>query len=125
PLDEDSISVALDVALAARNLERAKAIFVAYKKSLAAELGATPGSALVAKYGAIRKARSVDRASDLTSREVEILTLIGHGRSNKQIAAELLLSQWTVSGHVARILRKLHVDSRAAAVAAAGGLLEA
>jgi ATP/maltotriose-dependent transcriptional regulator MalT len=125
PLDEESVSVALDVALAASDLERAKAIFVAYKKHLATELAATPGAELVAKYGAILKARSADRSADLTAREVEILTLIGRGRSNKQIAQELSLSPWTVSGHVARILRKLRVDSRAAAVAAAGGLLEA
>jgi ATP/maltotriose-dependent transcriptional regulator MalT len=125
PLDEESISVALDVALAAHDLERAKAIFVAYKKQLATELSTSPGADLVAKYGAILKARSADRAAELTAREVEILSLIGRGRSNKQIAAELSLSPWTVSGHVARILRKLHVESRAAAVAAAGGLLEA
>ena len=116
--------MALDVALAGGDLERAKNAFVAYKTRLAAELSTTPGSEVLARYGDVLKARAENRTTGLTARELEILSLIGRGRSNKQIAGELKLSTWTVNGHVARILRKMRVESRAAAVAAAGGLLE-
>jgi LuxR family maltose regulon positive regulatory protein len=125
PLDEESVSLALDVAVAARDLELAKSTFIAYRKRLAAELSAAPGPELIARYGAVLKRRSAQRVAELTERELQILALIGRGRSNKQMAAELSLSPWTISSHVAHILRKLRVESRAAAVAVAGGFLEA
>ena len=124
PLDEDTVTLALDVALAAGDLERAKSVFLNYKTRLASELSTTPGPAVLERYGNVLKARAENRTTELTGRELEILTLIGRGRSNKQIAGELNLSTWTINGHVARILRKMRVDSRAAAVAAAGGLLD-
>ena len=55
----------------------------------------------------------------LTAREQEVLALLGHGLSNQEIAARLYLSRKTVSHHVSRILAKLNVRSRAAAVALA------
>jgi DNA-binding NarL/FixJ family response regulator len=54
-------------------------------------------------------------APGLTERESEILGLVAAGLSNKQIAARLTLSEHTVHRHVANILVKLHVSSRAAA----------
>jgi ATP/maltotriose-dependent transcriptional regulator MalT len=124
PLDEEAVCIALDVALRAGDSARARAVFVEYKRRLRAELDATPGPAVLAAYGEVLRARALDRTTDLTNRELEILALIGRGRSNKQIATELGLSAWTINGHVTRILRKLQVESRAAAVAAAAGLLE-
>jgi DNA-binding CsgD family transcriptional regulator len=124
PLDEETVTLALEVALAAGDLERAKSTFLSYKTRLASELSTTPGPALLERYGNVLKARAENRTTELTGRELEILALIGRGRSNKQIAGELKLSTWTVNGHVARILRKMRVESRAAAVAAAGGLLD-
>lgn len=52
----------------------------------------------------------------LTSRELEIATLVAKGRGNKQIAVELQISEWTVSTHLRRIYEKLDVDTRAAMV---------
>jgi DNA-binding NarL/FixJ family response regulator len=54
--------------------------------------------------------------SDLTDREREILSLIALGRSNAQIAEELVLSPKTVSNHVSNIFNKLQVVDRAQAV---------
>jgi DNA-binding NarL/FixJ family response regulator len=50
----------------------------------------------------------------LTNRELQIATLVALGRVNKQIAADLHISEWTVSSHLRRIFSKLGVRSRAA-----------
>ena len=55
----------------------------------------------------------------LTRRESEVLALVADGRSNREIAAELVVSQHTVHRHVANILRKLGEPTRAAAAARA------
>jgi DNA-binding CsgD family transcriptional regulator len=53
----------------------------------------------------------------LTAREAEVLRLVATGRTNRAIAAELVLSERTVDRHVSNILTKLGVASRAAATA--------
>ncbi|QFZ24313.1 response regulator transcription factor [Saccharothrix syringae] len=52
----------------------------------------------------------------LTPREREVLTLMGRGRSNAELAEELTLSEATVKTHVARIFAKLALRDRAQAV---------
>jgi len=59
----------------------------------------------------------------LTARELQIATLVAEGRVNKQIAAELNISEWTVSTHLRRIFAKLSVDTRAAMVSKCFGAL--
>jgi len=54
--------------------------------------------------------------AELTERELEILRLIARGRSNREIAAELFLSEGTVKTHVNRIFRKLDLRDRTQAV---------
>ncbi|MBA3449901.1 MAG: response regulator transcription factor, partial [Chloroflexia bacterium] len=56
-------------------------------------------------------------AFGLTPREREVLTLLSEGRSNQAIADTLFISPRTAKNHVAHILAKLGVSSRAAAVA--------
>jgi predicted ATPase/DNA-binding CsgD family transcriptional regulator len=51
--------------------------------------------------------------SGLTRREREVATLVSQGKSNRQIAAELVVSERTVEGHVNNILSKLGFRSRA------------
>jgi two-component system nitrate/nitrite response regulator NarL len=63
-----------------------------------------------------RRARDGDGAV-LTGREMEILSLIDDGRSNKEIALSLCIEVSTVKNHVHRILEKLHVSRRAEAAA--------
>ncbi|MGW1773435.1 response regulator [Streptomyces sp. NPDC002104] len=52
----------------------------------------------------------------LTPREREVLTLMGHGLSNTELAQEFTLSEATVKTHVARIFAKLSLRDRAQAV---------
>lgn len=53
----------------------------------------------------------------LSPRELEIVRQVAHDRSNKEIAAVLGISVWTVSTHLRRIFAKLDVHTRAAMVA--------
>lgn len=50
--------------------------------------------------------------SDLTSRELEILVLIGEGKTNQEIADELFIGIKTVKTHVSNVLSKLGVEDR-------------
>ena len=52
------------------------------------------------------------RRVELTSKELEALRLLASGKTNRQIAQELLVSVSTVKGHVARIIAKLGVADR-------------
>jgi non-specific serine/threonine protein kinase len=56
-------------------------------------------------------------ASVLTPRELDVLKLVAQGLSNPDIARQLVVSEHTVHRHLANILRKLGLSSRAAAVA--------
>jgi DNA-binding CsgD family transcriptional regulator len=56
-----------------------------------------------------------ERVPGLTAREAEILGLLSSGRTNRQIAATLFISERTVGVHVSRILHKLGVPNRGAA----------
>jgi DNA-binding NarL/FixJ family response regulator len=55
-------------------------------------------------------------AGELTSRELDVLRMVGAGLSNSDIAAELVLAEGTVKTHVHRVLTKLCLASRAQAV---------
>jgi len=60
---------------------------------------------------------NVTDPTGLTSRELEVLQLIGQGRTNQQIAEELVIEVGTVKNHVHNILDKLNVSSRGEAAA--------
>ncbi|QYJ15670.1 Transcriptional regulatory protein LiaR [Rubrobacter xylanophilus DSM 9941] len=58
-------------------------------------------------------------AEELTSREREVLLLMARGRTNPEIARELVISRGTAKSHVQNIIRKLGVSDRTQAVARA------
>jgi NarL family two-component system response regulator LiaR len=64
-------------------------------------------------------------AADLTEREHDVLRLIAQGRSNREIADQLHITEGTVKGHVSNILSKLHLQDRtqAALFAVRSGLV--
>ncbi|MBK6707552.1 MAG: response regulator transcription factor [Sphingomonadales bacterium] len=62
-----------------------------------------------------RTGPAVEETGRLTLREQEVLTLIGRGMRNAEVAAELKLSENTVSGYIKAIYRKLGISSRAEA----------
>jgi PAS domain S-box-containing protein len=76
-----------------------------------------PGEHLIAALEAPVAPVPSAAAPKLTAREREILTLTAEGRSNQEIASELVVSPATVKTHLQNTYRKLEVPDRAAAVA--------
>jgi DNA-binding NarL/FixJ family response regulator len=109
---------------AADRLQRAAA--------LAARLGADPLAdeiAILARRARIQVHGGLPAGQDageagfgLTGRELEVLRLVAAGRSNREIAAELVISPKTASVHVSNILGKLGAASRGEAAAKAHAL---
>ena len=58
-------------------------------------------------------------AESVTDRELEVLTLLARGKSNKEIGTTLYISQSTVKSHLRNIFTKLNVLSRTEAIATA------
>jgi DNA-binding CsgD family transcriptional regulator len=87
-------------------LETSRRIFI--------QLGAAPD---LERVEALLRTPVEGRPDGLTAREVEVLRLIASGRTNRQIAADLQISEKTVARHVSNIFTKLDVSSRAAATA--------
>ena len=91
-----------EAALAAEVREQAQGLF--------GRLGAPP----VVVHGAAGPGAAT---GPLTARESEIVELVARGRSNREIAEELFISEKTVSRHLANVYLKLDVGSRTAAAA--------
>jgi DNA-binding NarL/FixJ family response regulator len=79
--------------------------------------GALRAAPALAELDALVEPASPRDAHGLTGRELEVLRLVAGGRTNKAIAAELVLSERTVERHVSNIFAKLGLTSRAAATA--------
>jgi DNA-binding CsgD family transcriptional regulator len=69
-----------------------------------------------AEHAPLRPAAAMD-ADPLTARELEVLSLIAQGHTNRAVARALGISEGTVKYHVKNLMRKLHARSRADAVA--------
>jgi DNA-binding NarL/FixJ family response regulator len=89
---------------AAFELEAARGVF--------AELGAAPALAWVDSLTARAAGAEVH---GLTARELEVLRLVAAGKTNREIASALVISERTVARHLQNIFAKLRVSSRTAA----------
>ena len=74
--------------------------------------------AVIGQFAALPTPRQdlIDQVGELTAREREVLALMACGRSNAEIARELIVSEGTVKTHVGRVLRKLGLRDRIQAV---------
>ena len=79
-------------------------------RSIFERLGAKPDLARL-------EALATTAAHGLSRRELEVLRLVASGKSNREIAAALVISEHTVARHVQNIFAKLRLSSRAAATA--------
>ncbi|MFG3338412.1 AAA family ATPase [Glycomyces sp. NPDC048151] len=93
---------------------------LALAKATAMRLGAAPlTEALCALAERARLDVAAPTSTPLTPRELAVLRQVARGLTNKQIGAELYISEKTVSVHLSRAMAKLEVAGRAAAVNAA------
>jgi LuxR family transcriptional regulator, maltose regulon positive regulatory protein len=127
PFETARVRLDLGATLAAERRHRAaqreiKAALATFQK-LGARAEAARAESLL---GRLRGARPTIPAGmpegplgDLSRRELEVLALVAEGLTNQEIAARLVLSKHTVNRHVANILRKLRLPSRAAAASLA------
>jgi DNA-binding NarL/FixJ family response regulator len=81
-------------------------------------LGSGPTRRLVESFVARPPSGShrLERVDGLSEREIEVLTLVGKGRSNTEIAESLYIGESTVKTHINRIFAKLGLSSRVQAV---------
>lgn len=90
------------------------ALELAAARAAFTQLGAGPD---LARLDALTPGTAAVDPTGLTRRELEVLRLVAAGKSNRSIAADLMLSEKTVARHVSNILVKLGLPSRSAATA--------
>ena len=110
-LDLAEVLTALDRITSA---EREARLAMESLDALGAEHEANRGRRLLRSLGSVKTA---SRGPALTRRQIEILRFISRGMSNAEIAGRLGLSEHTVKRHVANLLTRLDLSSRAAAAA--------
>jgi DNA-binding NarL/FixJ family response regulator len=114
PYEAARVRVLLGLACRAVGDDDTAALELAAARGVFEQLGAAPD---IARVDSLARNLSDTNVQGLTKRELQVLRLVAAGKTNKAIAAELVLSERTVDRHVSNIFTKLGVSSRAAATA--------
>ena len=111
-VEEERVTAALEAGASGYILKDADPdeVAAAVRSAHRGELQLDP--AITRRLMASLRRRPQDPAEKLTDRELEILKLVAAGKPNKEIAAELVISERTARTHVSNILRKLGLASR-------------
>lgn len=112
PYDAARVRVLVGLACRALGDDEATGLELEAARSVFEEVGAAADLARLDDLSGRPRA-----AGGLTGREVEVLRLVAGGKTNKEIAADLVLSERTVERHVSNIFAKLAVSTRTAAAA--------
>jgi DNA-binding NarL/FixJ family response regulator len=115
----DAARARVQIGLACRSLgdDDAAALELDAARAVFERLGATPDLAALAPPTMSTHGAGPGGAQPLTDRECDVLRLVAAGKTNREIAAELVISQHTVARHLHNTFLKLGLSSRAAATA--------
>jgi DNA-binding NarL/FixJ family response regulator len=112
-IEEEKVTAALEAGASGFILKDADAddVATAIRAAYNDEVHLDPAAARILAHG--MRHRSEQRPVEaLTERELEVLGLVGRGRSNKEIATDLGITERTARTHVSNILGKLDLQSR-------------
>jgi DNA-binding CsgD family transcriptional regulator len=112
PYEAARVSVLIGLACRALGDPHTAAIELDTARAVFRQLGAAPDLARVEALSPTARPKAL---MGLTARDVEVLALVATGKTNREIAAALVISEHTVARHVQNILAKLGVSSRTAA----------
>jgi DNA-binding NarL/FixJ family response regulator len=112
-IEEDKVLAALEAGASGFILKDADAddVAAAIRAAHKDEVHLDPAAARILAKG-MRQRVADEPVEHLTERELEVLSLVGHGRSNKEIATDLGITERTARTHVSNILGKLDLQSR-------------
>jgi DNA-binding NarL/FixJ family response regulator len=112
-IEEEKVKAALEAGASGFILKDADAddVAAAIRAAYNDEVHLGPAAARILALG-MRKHNGQPPVESLTERELEVLGLVGRGRSNKEIATDLGITERTARTHVSNILGKLDLQSR-------------
>jgi DNA-binding NarL/FixJ family response regulator len=112
-IEEEKVLAALEAGASGFILKDAEAddVAAAIRAAHHDEVHLDPAAARILAKG-MRSRTEMRPVEALTERELEVLSLVGHGRSNKEIATALGITERTARTHVSNILGKLELQSR-------------
>jgi DNA-binding NarL/FixJ family response regulator len=112
-IEEEKVTAALEAGASGFILKDAEAddVAAAIRAAHNDEVHLDPAAARILARG-MRTRSAAPEVEPLTERELEVLALVGRGRSNKEIATDLGITERTARTHVSNILGKLSLASR-------------
>ena len=112
-IEEEKVTAALEAGASGFILKDADAddVALAIRAAHNDEVHLDPAAARILAQG-MRTRSNAPAVEPLTERELEVLALVGRGRSNKEIATDLGITERTARTHVSNILGKLGLSSR-------------